>query len=201
MPSVAASHSRLLTEEKLTAMSTASTAKGRGAIVAAAGPWTRMVAPLGPCGLYIFAMRKVYLDMCALKRPFDDQRQGRIWIETQAVLRILSAFERGDLRIVSSAVLLLENDHDPDSVRKHRTAVLLASFGTARAVGDTVFDRAQRIIGFGISDIDALHLAAAEEYGASHFITCDDDVIRKATEIGSTLIITNPTDFVKELRT
>ena len=25
---------------------------------------------------------KVYLDMCALKRPFDDQRQGRILIET-----------------------------------------------------------------------------------------------------------------------
>lgn len=38
---------------------------------------------------------KVYLDMCALKRPFDDQTQGRILIETMAVTRMLDAATAG----------------------------------------------------------------------------------------------------------
>ena len=42
---------------------------------------------------------KIYLDMCALKRPFDDQRQGRIMIETAAVTRILEAATEGTLTL------------------------------------------------------------------------------------------------------
>ena len=29
---------------------------------------------------------RVYLDMCALKRPFDDQSDSRVWIESQAII-------------------------------------------------------------------------------------------------------------------
>jgi hypothetical protein len=37
---------------------------------------------------------KVYLDNCALNRPFDDQSQERIRIETEAVVLVLSHLER-----------------------------------------------------------------------------------------------------------
>lgn len=32
----------------------------------------------------------IYLDVCCLKRPFDDQAQPRIRIETEAVLGLLA---------------------------------------------------------------------------------------------------------------
>ncbi len=34
---------------------------------------------------------RIYLDMCCLKRPFDDQAQQRIHLEREAVLALLSA--------------------------------------------------------------------------------------------------------------
>jgi hypothetical protein len=34
---------------------------------------------------------RVYLDMCCLKRPFDDQSQPRIHLESEAVLALLGA--------------------------------------------------------------------------------------------------------------
>ena len=47
--------------------------------------------------------------MCALKRPFDDQNQSRVWIETQAVVRILEAFHQGHCAVVNSDALVYEN--------------------------------------------------------------------------------------------
>ena len=38
---------------------------------------------------------KVYLDTSCLKRPFDDQTQAKIRLETEAALMILKAVERG----------------------------------------------------------------------------------------------------------
>ncbi|MEK8020003.1 MAG: hypothetical protein VSS75_024280 [Candidatus Parabeggiatoa sp.] len=36
-----------------------------------------------------FLSKRVYLDVCALSRPFDDQRQVRIQLESSAVTLIL----------------------------------------------------------------------------------------------------------------
>jgi hypothetical protein len=37
----------------------------------------------------------VYLDVCCLKRPFDDQRSTRIQLETAAVAALVDQAERG----------------------------------------------------------------------------------------------------------
>ena len=39
----------------------------------------------------------VYLDNSALNRPFDDQTQPRIWLETLAVSLILQMTEAGEI--------------------------------------------------------------------------------------------------------
>jgi hypothetical protein len=41
-------------------------------------------------------MRKVYLDVCCLNRPFDDQQQDRVHLEAEAVLLILKRCEAGE---------------------------------------------------------------------------------------------------------
>ena len=51
---------------------------------------------------------KLYLDLCALKRPFDDQTQERIASETHAVLAIMGRIERGLESMVWSTALTLE---------------------------------------------------------------------------------------------
>ncbi len=52
--------------------------------------------------------RRVYFDVCALCRPFDDQIHMRIRLETDAVLLILSHLRSKDLGLIVSPVHLAE---------------------------------------------------------------------------------------------
>lgn len=53
--------------------------------------------------------RRAYLDLSCLKRPFDDQTQGRVRLETEAVIQLLALGKSGRIEIVASPVLLAEN--------------------------------------------------------------------------------------------
>jgi hypothetical protein len=59
---------------------------------------------------------RIYLDMCCLKRPFDDQSQPRIRLETETVLALLAA-ESATVDYIRSAALRLENRQNPIRVR------------------------------------------------------------------------------------
>ena len=52
---------------------------------------------------------KLYLDLCCLNRPFDDQTQPRVNLEAQAVVLILEAAEKGRHLFCNSTVLVVEN--------------------------------------------------------------------------------------------
>lgn len=51
---------------------------------------------------------KVYLDNCCYNRPYDDQSQLRISLETQAKLQIQSMIRNREIELVSSYVLMYE---------------------------------------------------------------------------------------------
>jgi hypothetical protein len=59
-------------------------------------------------------MITVYLDACCLNRPFDDQTQDRIRLESEAVLLILGHVHRGEWRWSGSEVLSFEIARNPD---------------------------------------------------------------------------------------
>ena len=44
-------------------------------------------------------MERVYLDMCSLKRPFDDQRQPRVREEATAVAAIVARAEAAKIAL------------------------------------------------------------------------------------------------------
>jgi hypothetical protein len=50
----------------------------------------------------------LYLDCCALQRPFDDRSQLRVATQAEAVLKLIELFEAGDLVLLSSGALLFE---------------------------------------------------------------------------------------------
>ena len=61
---------------------------------------------------------KVYLDNCCYNRPYDDQSQLRISLETQAKLQIQSMIRNKEIELVSSYVLMYENSKNPHELRK-----------------------------------------------------------------------------------
>ena len=70
---------------------------------------------------------KVYLDICCLKRPFDEQVQARIIAESAAVVAVLVAEERGRLSLIRSAAHEVENATDPDTERREAISAWLAA--------------------------------------------------------------------------
>jgi len=64
---------------------------------------------LSPCGWAL-----IYMDLCCFNRPFDDQSQKRILLETEAKLLIQEMVQSGEIRLVWSYMLEYENAANPD---------------------------------------------------------------------------------------
>ena len=66
----------------------------------------------------------IYLDVSCLNRPFDDQRQERIRLESEAVIVILNRVEEEELEQVSSEIAVHEIEAIADNDRRERVALL-----------------------------------------------------------------------------
>jgi predicted nucleic acid-binding protein len=118
---------------------------------------------------------RIYLDICALKRSWDDQSQLRIQIEADAVNAILLLAEKGNLRLVHSAFHDIENARNNDKNRRLAVQTLLDSVQL-----EAIQQRINGLSKHGVTAMDAAHLAAAELFGADAFITCDDRLLKQA---------------------
>lgn len=123
---------------------------------------------------------RIYLDSCSLQRPFDDQTQPRIRVETEAVLAILSAAQVGDIVLVNSEALEYEMGRIPDDQRRTEVAAILALSKERIEITDEAEKLAISLEKRGISPLDAVHLALASTARVDSFTTCDDRLLRKA---------------------
>ena len=69
---------------------------------------------------------KIYLDACCLNRPLDDQNQPRIYLETQAVMTILSQCQSETWKLINSSALIAELNQIPDLERLENVKKLLS---------------------------------------------------------------------------
>ena len=63
-------------------------------------------------------MIKLYLDNCCYNRPFDDQSQLKVHLETQAKLHIQAEIKAGTYQLVWSYILDYENGRNPYEERR-----------------------------------------------------------------------------------
>jgi predicted nucleic acid-binding protein len=144
---------------------------------------------------------RIYLDVCCLNRPFDDQRPDRIRLEAEAVLLILGRCEAGAWQWLSSAVVEEEVNNTPSSERRSRVRNMLSGAHGTVALTDVAITRAQELKALGFRTYDALHLACAEQATVDIFLTTDDRVLRLATRHTAQLKVrvANPLDWLLEV--
>ena len=137
---------------------------------------------------------KIYLDVCCLNRPFDDQSQDRIRLEAEAVLLILIRVQNEDWIWYSSDVVFDEIEQTPDSKRRERVMQLNAHASDVYRLSETDIARAKVLTSLGFSNMDALHIACAESCGAGVFLTTDDRLFRRAARLAEQLqvVVENP---------
>ena len=140
---------------------------------------------------------KVYLDLCCFNRPFDDQSQLLVRLQTEAKLSVQDSIRSGSHTLIWSAILDLENHDNPDSERK--TAI---SEWKSVAVVDVettveVEDLATTLAEDGLKTMDALHIASAIVAGAKYFLTTDKQILRKMKGDTRTQVL-DPVEFIRE---
>lgn len=140
---------------------------------------------------------KLYLDTSVFNRPFDDQTQPRIWLETLALALILQLIEAGEATLINSSVLEFENSQNPFSIRQDWVSRCCELATNYQRVSKSIRQRAEMLEKKGIHAIDALHIACAETSGADYFLTCDDRLLRKQKHLNVNSM--NPLDFVQKV--
>ena len=143
---------------------------------------------------------RIYLDLCALKRSYDDRTQARIRLEREAVKVILQRVHDGGLEACNSSALEEENEQNPLAERRERTAELLRRFRPYVSYGPEIESGALRLEALGFGAYDAVHLASAHHGKAAVFVTCDDGLMRRWRRYGSPFPMRalNPVDFARE---
>jgi predicted nucleic acid-binding protein len=142
---------------------------------------------------------KLYIDVCCLCRPFDDQRYLRIKLETNALFLILEKIKQSYYQFLYSKVHLLEINAIDNRVEKNELLTLLEKIGVQINPESTVKikERAEYLCKKGLGIADAAHLSFAES-SAHYVISCDDLYLKKSNKY-STIPLLNPIEFcIKE---
>jgi predicted nucleic acid-binding protein len=142
---------------------------------------------------------KIYLDVCCLCRPFDNQKMNRIHLESEAIKEILMRCTQDWVLITSDAVGF-EISRIADRTRMKKAQNLMDLAKEHIAITKPLSRRYHEIVGLGIDPADALHLACAESAGAV-LLTTDDAIIRiiKNHRNQIPIEVRNPVDWLMEV--
>lgn len=139
---------------------------------------------------------RIYLDNCCFNRPYDDQLQPRVRLETQAKLYIQKMIFERKIELVWSYILKFENSRNPFEAKKYAIArweKLSSSFVT---MSDEIVATAEKITATGVKNTDALHVACAITAKCHYFITVDKRLLGYRD---NRIIICNPIEFFNQI--
>ncbi len=146
-------------------------------------------------------MPRIYLDVCCLNRPYDDQAQDRICLESEAVLLILAHVEAGEWQWTSSEIVDFEIARTPDAERQSRVRFLTRAVQNRVELESGHVERARELAELGFRAVDALYLACAESGDVEVFLTTDDRLLRLTSRHAARLRVRvdNPLGWLREV--
>ena len=140
---------------------------------------------------------RVYLDNCCYNRPFDDQSQVKVRLETISKLTVQLMMATRRVEYVWSSTLDYELSKNP--VPKRKAAISRWRTGAVEYIkaNEEVSQRAKELEDAGVGAQDALHVASAEQAGCDWFLTTDKGILKRAG-VSTEMHIANPTTFIME---
>lgn len=152
----------------------------------------------------------IYLDMNVYYRPFDDQSQPKIELESKAIEIIFKLIERWQYKILWSYMLEFENSNNPSTNMSEDIKAVAKIICSETVVWYEDIERTAKAIvdNSNAKSKDALHLACALYGKCEYFITCDSRFThtikhnkQALNEILGSIKVINPVDFIgKELQ-
>jgi len=141
---------------------------------------------------------KLYLDNCCFNRPFDDQSQMRIRLESEAKLEIQEKIRAGKVQLIWSYILDYENNKNPYQERKERIKGWKKYAIEDMEESSEVIETAKELNKKGFHKIDSLHIACAIIAKCEYLLTTDDQILKRARLLNN-IKINDPIGFIKEV--
>ncbi len=142
------------------------------------------------------AIKRIYLDVCALCRPYDDQGVLRNRIETDALYVIRERVRSGVYSLIVSPVHLIEIGATTHQQEGAEVLAFLDGFAERPSWDmSKARERAEDLYRKRFGPADAAHVAFAEQ-AADVFITCDDALLKKCRKTKVGVRATGPIEFL-----
>ena len=141
---------------------------------------------------------KLYLDNCMFNRPFDDQSNLKVLLESEAKLKIQEDIRSGVYELIWSYILDYENNKNPFTERKEQIGKWKLYAKIDVEEDEAILNLANSVNKLGLKKFDSLHIACAIKANANYFLTTDIGIIRKANLIKN-IEIKDPIDFIREI--
>lgn len=138
----------------------------------------------------------IYLDNSVLNRPFDDQSQPRIAMETLAFIQILNKIQLHQWLWILSSVNEFENSVNPYADRREWIDHYCQYASKRIGISASNQARANELTKCRIAPIDALHLAVSEKAKVDFFVTCDDKLIKRYISLNQEMVVINPVNLI-----
>ena len=142
---------------------------------------------------------RVYLDLCCLKRPFDDQGMPHVRLEAEAVVSIQKAIEEGAHTFVRAVAQDLENAKNPDPVRRVRVDAWLANQPLPDIEPAAVTARTADLVNASFGGVRRVPPGVGQLLQADVFVTTDDQLRALAARRPDLRVrVMGPLEFAQE---
>ena len=143
---------------------------------------------------------RIYLDTCCLNRPFDDQSQNRIRLESETILIIMDKLYKDEWEWIGSEVLDIEIENIPNIEKRYYLKKLLEFVNESVKIENEDLVRASQLQSMGFKPFDAMHIACAERGKVEIFLSTDDKLLKLSDRLKNVLNIkvSNPLIWLME---
>ena len=139
---------------------------------------------------------RIYLDNCCFNRPYDNQTQLKIYLETQAKLHVQSLVYENKIELVWSFILTFENSQNIFSAKKTAISQWEKISSSFVEKSDEIGLIAKEIMTTGVKAFDAAHVACAIVGNCDYFITVDKRLLKYQDK---RITICNPIEFLNHI--
>lgn len=141
----------------------------------------------------------IYLDNCMFNRPFDNQDNIRVRLETESKLHIQELIKNGELDLVWSYILAYENSQNPFFERRFAIEKWQKLAKVLIGENQAIKTYAKILMEQNIKIKDALHIAFAVNAQAEYFLSTDNKLLNKM-QANNDIVALNPIDFIQEIK-
>ena len=142
---------------------------------------------------------RVYLDNCSYNRPYDDQSQIRIHLETQAKIHIQDMIRQKQVELVTSYILDFENSNNRSTQKKQAIEKFMKEYAALYVSNKNekeIARIANAIMETGIKEKDAYHVACAVIAECNYFVTTDDRLLKYQS---AKIELVTPGEFIRRM--